>query len=117
MYEQHCLSKHACACAKTFWQYMCVPKCLGESGGGGGAGEGSNSSVAAVVADILARLPADFDLEVAQQKFPVSYHQSMNQVGVAGVRSAACCVIVRPAFSESKEVVSMSFDKAKGVPR
>ncbi|KAF5843851.1 dynein, axonemal, heavy chain 1, partial [Dunaliella salina] len=47
---------------------------------GGGAGEGSNASVAAVVADILARLPPDFDLEVAQQKFPVSYHQSMNQV-------------------------------------
>lgn len=52
----------------------------GESGGGSGASEGSNSSVAAVVRDIMARLPADFDLELAQEKFPVSYHQSMNQV-------------------------------------
>lgn len=43
-------------------------------GGGGGAGAG------AVAADILRRLPPDFDLEGVQAAYPPSYHQSLNQV-------------------------------------
>lgn len=49
----------------------------GSSGAGGGAAE---ARVAAMVEDIISRLPAPFDLEKAQAKFPVRYDESMNNV-------------------------------------
>lgn len=49
--------------------------------GGGGAGSGAaEARVAVMVADISARLPADFDIEKAQGRYPVKYEESMNQV-------------------------------------
>lgn len=33
-----------------------------------------------MVSDISARLPADFDIEKAQARYPVKYEESMNQV-------------------------------------
>ena len=56
------------------------------SGGGGGGSSGSSSAQSreevldALAADILARLPPDFDLLVAQHRYPVDYHESMNTV-------------------------------------
>jgi len=54
----------------------------GASGAGGGAegGSGPEAIAARLVADILERLPADFDLEKASNKYPVRYEESMNQV-------------------------------------
>lgn len=49
----------------------------GDSGGGGSAAE---ARVAAMVEDIAGKLPAPFDIEKAQAKFPVSYEESMNNV-------------------------------------
>ena len=50
-------------------------------GGGGGAGGGAaEARVAAMVDDIAGKLPAPFDIEKAQSKFPVSYEESMNNV-------------------------------------
>ena len=43
----------------------------------GAAGEGLLNDIAS---DILRRLPADFDLEKALEKFPVRYEESMNTV-------------------------------------
>ena len=49
------------------------------SGGGGGAGD-AESTVDEVAAGLLAKLPDDFDIEAAQQKYPVDYTESMNTV-------------------------------------
>ena len=51
----------------------------GAGGGSGGAG-GSEDLVGSLVSDILSRLPANFDIEKAQYKYPVRYEESMNQV-------------------------------------
>ncbi|GMH41668.1 hypothetical protein BSKO_09578 [Bryopsis sp. KO-2023] len=52
------------------------------TGGAGGGGGGGNDEelVGRMVEDILNRLPANFDIEKAQAKFPVKYEESMNQV-------------------------------------
>jgi hypothetical protein len=54
----------------------------GGSGGGGGAA--GDALVAAMVADVLRKLPEDFDVEKAQAKYPVRYEESMNQVRHGG---------------------------------
>ncbi|KAG2454516.1 hypothetical protein HYH02_000363 [Chlamydomonas schloesseri] len=55
------------------------------SGGGGGGSGGAaaadgDAGAAALVQGLLDRVPADFDLEAVQAAYPVSYHQSLNQV-------------------------------------
>jgi hypothetical protein len=36
--------------------------------------------VGGIVADLLQRLPPNFDIEKAQHKYPVRYEESLNQV-------------------------------------
>ena len=45
-------------------------------------GQSDEDLVSAMAKDILDRLPAVFDVEKAQAKFPVRYEESMNQVTV-----------------------------------
>lgn len=52
----------------------------GGGGGGGASGGAAEARVAAMVDDITSKLPAPFDIEKAQSKFPVSYEESMNNV-------------------------------------
>ena len=49
-------------------------------GGASGGGGGKEALVAKITSDVLARLPANFDIEAVQRKFPVLYEQSMNTV-------------------------------------
>ena len=49
-------------------------------GGSGGGGGGQEQLVAKMVKECLERLPANFDIEAVQRKFPVRYEQSMNTV-------------------------------------
>jgi len=53
---------------------------LKTAGGAGGGGGGQDALVAKVTKEILEQLPADFDIEKVQNKFPVRYDESMNTV-------------------------------------
>lgn len=48
--------------------------------GGGGGDSGGAESLASVVADIVHKLPPNFDIEVVEQKYPIDYNESMNTV-------------------------------------
>ncbi|POM70745.1 Dynein heavy chain [Phytophthora palmivora] len=61
---------------------LCRDVLLTQSSGGGSEGSsGSQEELVEVVAnDILARLPPNFDMEVAQIRYPVRWDESMNTV-------------------------------------
>lgn len=50
-----------------------------EIGGAASKGGGDNT-LGAVVQEIVRKLPADFDIEVCEEKYPIDYNESMNTV-------------------------------------
>jgi dynein heavy chain len=70
-----------------------------ERGGGSGGGKTMEQIVAEQSRDILAKLPADFNIEEAQKRYPVSLMESMNTVLVQElVRYNALLQIVRSSL-------------------
>ncbi|XP_011557170.3 dynein axonemal heavy chain 12 [Plutella xylostella] len=53
---------------------------LVEGGGSGGEGANTETVLVQMATEILAKLPDVFDIEVALQKYPVDYNESMNTV-------------------------------------
>jgi dynein heavy chain, axonemal len=52
----------------------------GGGSGGGGGGKSRDDTIGDVAADILAKLPPNFDLEAISSKYPVRWDESMNTV-------------------------------------
>eukprot|EP00736_Rhodelphis_marinus_P007919 Rmarinus@m.2764 len=52
----------------------------GSGGGASAAGGSTDDLLNDIAGDILAKMPAAFDVEAAQEKFPVMYNESMNTV-------------------------------------
>ncbi len=78
-----------------------------EGGGGGGAGQRSPEDIVhASAGEILDKLPADFDLEAAQAKYPVTYLESMNTVLVQELgRANVLLGVVRSSLQELRKAV------------
>ena len=53
---------------------------LTQSRDGSGGGKSPEEVIGAVAEDLLARCPADFDVELAERTYPVEYYESMNTV-------------------------------------
>jgi len=50
------------------------------AGGSGGGGGGVEDTVAGIAKEFIEKLPANFDLDRAEGKYPVDYYESMNTV-------------------------------------
>ena len=46
----------------------------------GGAGKSPEEVIDELAADVLSKLPPDFDMEMVMKKYPVVYNESMNTV-------------------------------------
>ena len=46
----------------------------------GGAGKSPEEVIDELAADVLTKLPPDFDMEMVMKKYPVVYNESMNTV-------------------------------------
>lgn len=57
-----------------------MPPNVQETGDSGASGQSSDEIVFSVSSDILNKLPNDFDLVEALERYPTSYNQSMNTV-------------------------------------
>ncbi|TPX35722.1 hypothetical protein SmJEL517_g02025 [Synchytrium microbalum] len=77
-----------------------------QSSGGGGGGKTSDEILEEVAADILNRVPAGFDVEAAQRKYPVSYNESMNTVLVQEmIRFNRLIAIIRDSLAQVRKAI------------
>jgi dynein heavy chain len=74
--------------------------------GGGGGGMSADSVVEELASELLQQLPENFDLYVAEQKYPVTYHESMNTVLTQEMgRYNALLSVVRQSMVDTKKAI------------
>jgi len=86
-----------------------------ESGGSGGGGKSRDQVVTELTKDILTKLPANYNIEEVQLKFPTLYEESMNTVlAQEMIRYNRLCDVIRPSLQKllkaMKGLVVMSND-------
>ena len=59
---------------------LCLLKTQPQQASGGAGGTSASDAVTELAADLLSRLQPQFDLELAEQRFPLRYEESMNTV-------------------------------------
>jgi len=75
-------------------------------GGGGGANSNEDQLLSDIAADILAKLPPNFDLELASERYPVRYEESMNTVLVQEMeRFNTLLIIVRNSLINLQKAI------------
>jgi dynein heavy chain len=78
----------------------------GSGGGGGSAAKPVDDVIYDTAADILAKLPQEFDLETARRRYPVLYEESMNTVLCQElVRANALLAQISSSLRELKKAV------------
>lgn len=76
MHENVNITRELADTAKLFDSVL-----LTQGGGGGGGGNSNEDQLLANIAeDILSKLPKNFDLELASERYPIRYEDSMNTV-------------------------------------
>ncbi|KAF6774643.1 hypothetical protein AHF37_06013 [Paragonimus kellicotti] len=79
---------------------------VGQSSSGDGGGGFSDSELDAIASDILGKIPATFDMEEANKKYPVKYEESMNTVLVQEMeRFNKLTGVIRSTLSDLRKAI------------